>query len=36
MNEGMKLYPHGWEVWSKGVQAFMDDRGIVPNYICTS
>ena len=34
--EGMEPYPHGWDVWSHGVQSFMDDHGIVPNCIYTS
>ena len=34
--EGMEPYPHGWDVWSRGVKAFMDSKGIVPGCIYTS
>ncbi|VDR29918.1 Trifunctional NAD biosynthesis/regulator protein NadR [Raoultella terrigena] len=28
--EGMEPYPHGWDVWSRGSRAFMDEKGIQP------
>lgn len=34
--EGMEPYPHGWDVWSHGVKAFMESKGIVPDRIYTS
>ncbi|SUB73356.1 Trifunctional NAD biosynthesis/regulator protein NadR [Pluralibacter gergoviae] len=34
--EGMEPYPHGWDVWSNGVKALMDEKGIQPNWIYTS
>ncbi len=34
--EGMELYPHGWDVWSHGIKAFMTQQGIVPNCVYTS
>jgi HTH-type transcriptional repressor of NAD biosynthesis genes len=34
--EGMEPYPHGWDVWSKGIKAFMDEKGIQPNWIYSS
>ncbi|WP_342322294.1 multifunctional transcriptional regulator/nicotinamide-nucleotide adenylyltransferase/ribosylnicotinamide kinase NadR [Kosakonia sp. BYX6] len=34
--EGMEPYPHGWDVWSKGIEAFMTEKGITPNWIYTS
>jgi HTH-type transcriptional repressor of NAD biosynthesis genes len=32
----MEPYPHGWDVWSRGIRAFMSDKGIQPNWIYTS
>ncbi|EIC86569.1 multifunctional transcriptional regulator/nicotinamide-nucleotide adenylyltransferase/ribosylnicotinamide kinase NadR [Serratia sp. M24T3] len=34
--EGMEPYPHGWDVWSRGITAFMQQKGIHPNTIYTS
>ncbi len=34
--EGMEPYPYGWDVWSHGVKAFMESKGIVPDCIYTS
>lgn len=34
--EGMEPYPHGWDVWSNGIKAFMEEKGIAPNWIYTS
>ena len=34
--EGMEPYPHGWDVWSRGISAFMEEKGIQPNWIYTS
>jgi len=34
--EGMEPYPHGWDVWSHGIGAFMEEKGIQPNWIYTS
>ena len=34
--EGMEPYPHGWDVWSNGIKAFMEEKGIQPNWIYTS
>lgn len=34
--EGMEPYPHGWDVWSHGIRAFMSEKGIEPNRIYTS
>ena len=34
--EGMEPYPHGWDVWSRGIRAFMNEKGIEPNWIYTS
>ncbi|WP_226571967.1 multifunctional transcriptional regulator/nicotinamide-nucleotide adenylyltransferase/ribosylnicotinamide kinase NadR [Mangrovibacter yixingensis] len=34
--EGMEPYPWGWDVWSKGINAFMDSKGIYPDQIYTS
>ncbi len=25
--EGMEPYPHGWDVWSRGIRAFMSEKG---------
>ncbi|MDF7681755.1 multifunctional transcriptional regulator/nicotinamide-nucleotide adenylyltransferase/ribosylnicotinamide kinase NadR [Enterobacteriaceae bacterium ESL0689] len=33
---GMESYPHGWEAWSRGISAFMHDKGISPNWVYTS
>ncbi len=27
--EGMEPYPHGWDVWSNGIKAFMAEKGIL-------
>lgn len=34
--EGMEPYPHGWDVWSRGITDFMANHGIVPNRVYTS
>jgi HTH-type transcriptional repressor of NAD biosynthesis genes len=34
--EGMEPYPHGWDVWSRGIKAFMESKGINPDRIYTS
>lgn len=34
--EGMEPYPHGWDVWSNGIKAFMAEKGIQPSWIYTS
>ncbi|PWC13240.1 multifunctional transcriptional regulator/nicotinamide-nucleotide adenylyltransferase/ribosylnicotinamide kinase NadR [Brenneria roseae subsp. americana] len=34
--QGMEPYPHGWDVWSKGIQAFMQGKSIEPNFVYTS
>lgn len=34
--EGMESYPHGWDIWSQGIAAFMDRQRIKPNRIYTS
>ncbi|MCL2892916.1 MULTISPECIES: multifunctional transcriptional regulator/nicotinamide-nucleotide adenylyltransferase/ribosylnicotinamide kinase NadR [Brenneria] len=34
--QGMEPYPHGWDVWSKGIRAFMQQKGIEPNFVYTS
>jgi len=34
--EGMEPYPHGWDVWSRGIKAFMSQQGVEPNTIYTS
>lgn len=33
---GIEPYPHGWDVWSHGVKGFMNEKGIVPNFIYSS
>lgn len=33
---GIEPYPHGWDVWSRGVKAFMNEKGIVPSFIYSS
>ncbi len=30
------LCPHGWDVWSRGVKGFMDDKGIEADFIYSS
>lgn len=30
---GMEPYPHGWQVWSTGMAAFMEKQGIAPSVI---
>lgn len=32
----MEPYPHGWDVWSNGIKAFMAEKGIQPSWIYTS
>lgn len=34
--EGIEPYPHGWDVWSQGVSAFLSEHGIAPDCIYTS
>ncbi|CAQ82614.1 MULTISPECIES: multifunctional transcriptional regulator/nicotinamide-nucleotide adenylyltransferase/ribosylnicotinamide kinase NadR [Photorhabdus] len=34
--QGIEPYPHGWDVWSKGMKAFMSNKGINPSYIYSS
>ena len=34
--EGMEPYPHGGDVCSNGIKAFMAEKGITPNWIYTS
>ena len=34
--EGMEPYPHGWDVWSRGIKAFMESKGINADRIYTS
>jgi len=34
--EGMEPYPHGWDIWSRGINEFMENHGIVPNRVYTS
>src|SRR5471030_2965443 len=34
--EGMEPYPHGWDVWSRGITDFMEKKGIHPNTIYSS
>ncbi|MEH2920593.1 multifunctional transcriptional regulator/nicotinamide-nucleotide adenylyltransferase/ribosylnicotinamide kinase NadR [Samsonia erythrinae] len=34
--QGMEPYPHGWDVWSKGINAFMQEKNITPNFVYTS
>jgi HTH-type transcriptional repressor of NAD biosynthesis genes len=34
--EGMEPYPHGWDVWSRGIKAFMESKGISADRIYTS
>ncbi|MGV7959706.1 multifunctional transcriptional regulator/nicotinamide-nucleotide adenylyltransferase/ribosylnicotinamide kinase NadR [Photorhabdus tasmaniensis] len=34
--QGIEPYPHGWDVWSKGMKAFMSKKGINPSYIYSS
>ncbi|MFI0489401.1 MAG: multifunctional transcriptional regulator/nicotinamide-nucleotide adenylyltransferase/ribosylnicotinamide kinase NadR [Yersinia sp. (in: enterobacteria)] len=33
---GIEPYPHGWDVWSRGVKKFMNEKGIVPSFIYSS
>lgn len=33
---GIEPYPHGWQLWSEGIQAFMRQRAIVPDFIYSS
>lgn len=32
----MEPSPHGWDVWSSGIKAFMAEKGIQTNWISTS
>ncbi|QZN96274.1 multifunctional transcriptional regulator/nicotinamide-nucleotide adenylyltransferase/ribosylnicotinamide kinase NadR [Symbiopectobacterium purcellii] len=34
--EGMEPYPHGWDIWSRGIKAFMQEKAIEPNFVYTS
>ncbi|MER2472797.1 multifunctional transcriptional regulator/nicotinamide-nucleotide adenylyltransferase/ribosylnicotinamide kinase NadR [Photorhabdus laumondii] len=34
--QGIEPYPHGWDVWSDGMKAFMSKKGIHPTYIYSS
>ncbi|MCV9880170.1 multifunctional transcriptional regulator/nicotinamide-nucleotide adenylyltransferase/ribosylnicotinamide kinase NadR [Brenneria izbisi] len=34
--QGMEPYPHGWDIWSQGIQAFMRGKNIEPNFVYTS
>lgn len=34
--EGIESYPHGWELWSTGVNVFLSEHGIKPNCVYTS
>ncbi|PPZ23737.1 multifunctional transcriptional regulator/nicotinamide-nucleotide adenylyltransferase/ribosylnicotinamide kinase NadR, partial [Escherichia coli] len=34
--QGMEPYPHGWDIWSQGIQAFMREKNIEPNFVYTS
>ncbi|QIZ45849.1 multifunctional transcriptional regulator/nicotinamide-nucleotide adenylyltransferase/ribosylnicotinamide kinase NadR [Dickeya zeae] len=34
--QGMEPYPHGWDVWSRGIKQFMAEKGIDPQYVYTS
>ncbi|MCC8375025.1 MULTISPECIES: multifunctional transcriptional regulator/nicotinamide-nucleotide adenylyltransferase/ribosylnicotinamide kinase NadR [Photorhabdus] len=34
--QGIEPYPHGWDVWSDGMKAFMSKKGINPTYIYSS
>ncbi|QCR37245.1 multifunctional transcriptional regulator/nicotinamide-nucleotide adenylyltransferase/ribosylnicotinamide kinase NadR [Nissabacter sp. SGAir0207] len=34
--EGVEPYPHGWDVWSHNIKAFMAEKGIDPAVIYTS
>ena len=34
--QGIEPYPHGWNVWSDGMKAFMEQKGIVPSFIYSS
>jgi len=34
--EGMEPYPHGWDVWSAGIQTYMSNEGILPDCVYTS
>ncbi|WP_409311484.1 multifunctional transcriptional regulator/nicotinamide-nucleotide adenylyltransferase/ribosylnicotinamide kinase NadR [Pectobacterium sp. B1J-3] len=34
--QGMEPYPHGWDVWSQGIQSFMQEKNIEPNFVYTS
>ncbi|MCA6222146.1 multifunctional transcriptional regulator/nicotinamide-nucleotide adenylyltransferase/ribosylnicotinamide kinase NadR [Photorhabdus antumapuensis] len=34
--QGIEAYPHGWDVWSEGMKAFMSKKGINPTYIYSS
>lgn len=34
--QGMEPYPHGWDVWSRGIRAFMQEKVIEPHFVYTS
>lgn len=34
--QGIEPYPHGWEVWSDGMKAFLNKNNIHPSYIYSS
>ncbi|SFN18973.1 HTH-type transcriptional regulator, transcriptional repressor of NAD biosynthesis genes [Izhakiella capsodis] len=34
--QGMEPYPHGWDVWSEGISAFMATKGITADRVYTS
>ncbi|MDE1189685.1 MAG: multifunctional transcriptional regulator/nicotinamide-nucleotide adenylyltransferase/ribosylnicotinamide kinase NadR [Pantoea sp.] len=34
--EGIEPYPHGWDVWSEGVKAFLAQQGIEADCVYTS
>ncbi len=31
--QGIEPYPHGWELWSEAMKAFLKDKNIRPSYI---
>lgn len=34
--QGIEPYPHGWDLWSNAIKAFMAEKGIVPSFIYSS
>ncbi|MEY0233031.1 multifunctional transcriptional regulator/nicotinamide-nucleotide adenylyltransferase/ribosylnicotinamide kinase NadR [Providencia manganoxydans] len=34
--QGIEPYPHGWQVWSDGMKAFLNKNNIHPSYIYSS